>query len=89
MRPGEPDLSIIIVNWNTRELLSACLASVYAGLGDFPAEIIVLDNASADGSATMVREQFPWVRLIESHENLGFARGHNAALQEARMPCCC
>lgn len=75
-----PDLSIIIVNWNTRELLARCLDSVQA---DLPAdsEVWVVDNASADGSAALVRERFPWVRLIENNENVGFARANNQALK--------
>lgn len=91
------DLSIIIVNWNTRDLLAACLESVIgdrlsvnghqSSAGDNRSlftETIVVDNASSDGSAAMVRERFPWVRLIESRENLGFAAGNNLALREAR-----
>lgn len=78
------ELSVVVVNWNTRDLLADCLASVYAGVGDLSVEVIVLDNASTDASATMVRERFPWVRLIENRENLGFAGGNNAALREAR-----
>lgn len=77
------ELSVIIVNWNTRDLLADCLASIYAGVGDLSVEVIVLDNASTDGSAAVVREQFPQVRLIESCENLGFARGNNIALRQA------
>lgn len=78
-----PAMSIIIVNWNTRDLLAACLTSVVAGLGNLPHEVIVLDNASTDASATMVRARFPQVRLLESSVNLGFARGNNTALREA------
>ena len=77
------DLSIIVVNWNTRELLRDCLASVPAGCGELSHEILVVDNASADGSAEMVRERFPTTRLIESGGNLGFARANNLALSEA------
>ncbi len=78
------DLSIIIVNWNTRELLSQCLESVAADLRQAPsvmAETIVVDNASRDDSVAWVREHFPWVRLIENSENVGFARANNQALQ--------
>ncbi len=81
------DLSIIIVNWNTRELLADCLTSLErANRAEGPlwVETFVVDNASTDDSAAMVRERFPWVRLIESRANLGFARGNNAALREAR-----
>lgn len=79
-------LSIIIVSWNTRELLADCLAAVASELAPFApgaTECFVVDNASSDGSAAMVRARFPWVRLLESSENLGFARGNNLALQQA------
>jgi len=78
------DLSVIIVSWNTRELLRDCLASLPTGCGALATEILVVDNASADGSPDMVRETFPDVRLIESGGNLGFARGNNLALPRCR-----
>lgn len=78
------DLSIVIVNWNTLELLRNCLQSVEEGLGGLDAEILVVDNASSDGSAQMVRSEFPAVRLILSDRNLGFAGGNNVALDHAR-----
>lgn len=86
-----PDLSIIIVNWNTRELLTDCLSSV-AGSGlkvegskavPSPLEVFVIDNASTDDSARMVRERFSWVRLIENTENVGFARANNQGIRQA------
>jgi len=81
-------LSIIIVNWNTRELLAQCLESVGNEIlahGTVPksAEVFVVDNASTDGSAALVRERFPWVQLIENAENVGFARANNQAMREA------
>jgi hypothetical protein len=79
------DLSIVIVGWNTREMLAQCLASVFATLPrDLEVEILVVDNASTDGSATMVREQFPQVHLIENSENVGFARANNQAIRQSR-----
>lgn len=78
------DLSIVIVNWNTSDLLRDCLHSVFAGLGSLEAEILVVDNASSDGSVAMVRAEFPAVRLIETGRNLGFAGGNNVALRHAR-----
>ena len=78
------DLSIVIVNWNTRELLAACLESVRAGLGGLRAEIIVVDNASQDGSADLVAQRFPEVRLIRNAENRGFAAANNQAFAVAR-----
>jgi len=84
---GDMDLSIIVVNWNTQEMLSQCLKSVdktVRASDCLEVETIVVDNASADGSVQMVREQFPWTRLIENMENLGFARANNQALKLAR-----
>jgi GT2 family glycosyltransferase len=73
------DLSVIIVSWNVRELLARCLASLRAaGIGSW--EIIVVDNASSDGSAAMVRQHFPQVRLIANDSNLGFAHGNNQGI---------
>ena len=77
-------ISVLIVNWNTRDLLRACLASLRAALAGLEHEIIVVDNASRDGSAAMVRAEFPEVALIDSKENLGFAAGNNRALAAAR-----
>ncbi|WP_420143089.1 glycosyltransferase family 2 protein [Sphingobium sp.] len=76
----QPTLAIIIVNWNVRDLLSDCLTAVAASTGLAPGmvETIVVDNASTDDSAAMVRADFPWVRLIESGTNLGFAKGCQA-----------
>ena len=77
-------LGIIIVSYNVRDLLRACLQSVYEDLARTPgleAEVIVVDNASADGSAAMVAEEYPLVHLVASRENLGFARGNNVALR--------
>lgn len=78
------DLSIVIVNWNTSDLLRDCLASVQKGVSALAVEILVVDNASADGSADMVRDEFPGVQLIENARNLGFAAGNNVALKRAR-----
>lgn len=77
-------LSICIVNWNTRELLHACLASLQAHPPREPHEVLVADNASADGSAAMVAAEFPGVTLVETGANLGFAEGNNVLLKRAR-----
>jgi GT2 family glycosyltransferase len=77
------DLSIIIINWNTRDMLRDCLASLPAASEGLATEILVVDNASKDGSAGMVAEEFPQVRLIESGGNLGFSRANNLALSQA------
>lgn len=77
------DLSVVIVNWNTRDLLRDCLKSVLQGLDTLKAEVIVVDNASGDASAALVQAEFPTVHLIESTQNLGFAGGNNLALRVA------
>lgn len=75
--------SVLIVNWNTRELLEECLASLPVGFGVEPHEVIVVDNGSTDGSAAMVRENFPEVRLIALAGNHGYAAGNNLAACKA------
>ena len=77
-------ISILIVNWNTRDLLRDCLLSLRAQLSDWPHEIIVVDNASSDNSAAMVRREFPDVILIANDSNNGFARGNNQGYEKAR-----
>lgn len=72
-------LSIIIVSYNTREVTLDCVRSVFAHPPAVPFEVILIDNASADGSAGAVAQQFPQVRLIESGGNLGFAGANNIA----------
>ncbi len=77
-------LAVIIVNWNVRDYLRRCLHSLdeaRAHTPDLRASIWVVDNASSDGSATMVREAFPHVHLLALEENVGFARGNNLALR--------
>ena len=77
-------LSVLIVNWNTRELLGTCLQSIHKFSPVEPTEIIVVDNASSDGSADMVKSQFPDVRLVASPVNTGYAHGNNLAVQAAK-----
>jgi GT2 family glycosyltransferase len=79
-----PDLSIIIVNWNVRDLLRACLHAIAETAGELVAETIVVDSASADDSVAMIETEFPWVRLIACDENVGFPRGNNLGLAQAR-----
>ncbi|MDX1613858.1 MAG: glycosyltransferase family 2 protein [Candidatus Promineifilaceae bacterium] len=81
--PVTCDLSIIIVSWNVRQLLAACLKSIAAGRGALKLEVIVVDSGSADGSGAMVATEFPWVRLVPLEENVGFARGNNVGIQLA------
>jgi GT2 family glycosyltransferase len=91
------DLSVLIVSWNVRDLLSACLESIAAsaltlvapdgsasGEGCLRAEVLVVDSASTDGTSALVGGQFPWVRLLAQSENVGFTRGNNLALAGAR-----
>jgi N-acetylglucosaminyl-diphospho-decaprenol L-rhamnosyltransferase len=74
------DLGIVVVSWNVRELLAACLESVLQNAEHAP-RVVVVDNASTDGSAELVRERFPQVELIVSERNLGFAGGNNAGIR--------
>jgi hypothetical protein len=76
-------LSIIIVSWNTRELLGSWLASICRHSPPFPFEVIVVDNASGDGSPEQVRREFPAVRLVENPANLGFAAACNRGAAKA------
>ena len=75
------DLGIVILNWNTRDLLRACLRSVFASRGDFAFQVCMVDNASSDGSAAMVKAEFPRVQVIENPVNCGFAAGNNVGLR--------
>ncbi len=84
MSAQQADLSVIIVNWNTRELLAQCLQSVEETVRDASFEVWVVDNGSLDGSVAMVREQFPQVRVIANSENVGFVRANNQALDRCR-----
>lgn len=79
------EVAILIVSFNGRELLSDCLASVLASDdGELKKHVIVVDNASTDGSAALVRERFPQVELIEAGGNLGFAEGNNVGWEYVR-----
>ena len=84
------DLSIIIVTWNTRDVLLDCLESIErvvrgrTGEGRIETETIVVDNGSEDGTVEAVRERFPWAEEIALPDNLGFAAGNNAGLRQAK-----
>jgi hypothetical protein len=78
------DLAVIIVNFNTKEKLRDCLQSVFNSQTRYNFQVWVVDNASGDGSAEMVKKEFPQVRLIENQENVGFAKASNQALRQAR-----
>jgi len=77
------DVSVVIVNWNTEELLYKCIKSIKDNTSEIRYEIIVIDNNSADGSTLMMKRKFPDCKLIESKENLGFGKGNNRAAKEA------
>jgi hypothetical protein len=74
------DLSIVIVSWNVREYLDACLRSIQQNVCGLTYETIVVDNASRDGSAEMVRQSHPAVHLIANSENVGYCRGNNQGI---------
>jgi N-acetylglucosaminyl-diphospho-decaprenol L-rhamnosyltransferase len=76
-----PDVSVVVVSWNTRELLARCLESVDLGTAGPLVETIVVDNGSTDGSPEMVAERFPRTRLIRNGANRGFAAANNQALK--------
>lgn len=78
------DVSIIIVNYKTRGLVKQALKSIRREAPKLRYEVLVTDNASGDGSAEMMREQFPEVKLFALDENVGFARGNNIAMKEAK-----
>ncbi len=75
------DLAIVVLNFNTRDYLRRCLTSIYASRGDFAFDVCVVDNASSDDSADMVRAEFPQVRIIQSPVNGGFPYGNNLGLR--------
>jgi GT2 family glycosyltransferase len=84
MQTPELDVSVIIVNWNTRDILRDCLRSVYEQTCDIAFEVIVIDNASSDGSAAMVKAEFPQVILIANQDNRGFAAANNQGMAIAK-----
>ncbi len=77
------DVSIIIVNYNTKELLKNCINSIYKNTHDINFEIIVSDNGSVDGSIEMLKELFPDIILLENNANLGFGKANNIAKKRA------
>lgn len=81
---GVPELSVVIVTYNSAETIEACLESI--AIGGAEAEIVVVDNASADGTAALVAKRFPDVHLIANRSNLGFGRGVNLGWRETNAP---
>lgn len=80
------DLAIVIVNWNARDMLENCLRSIEENRGPLKVDVIVVDNASRDGSGEMVQERFPEVVYIQSGGNIGFARANNLARSRVTAP---
>jgi asparagine synthase (glutamine-hydrolysing) len=81
---SEPELSVVVVNWNTLELTRAALTSLREQLSSVRHEVIVIDNDSSDGSQAMIESEFPEVRLIANHENVGFGRANNQGMAVGR-----
>jgi GT2 family glycosyltransferase len=77
------DLSVIILNYNTKEHLRKCLASIRLTKSAYKIETIVADNGSKDGSLEMVKQDFPEVKIVNNNANLGFAKGNNMAIKQA------
>lgn len=82
METPQPQLSILIVNFNGKNVIENCLTSIRENL-TIPHEIIVVDNLSTDGSPLLIQANFPEVRLVENNENVGFARANNQAAELA------
>lgn len=82
-----PELSIVILNYNVKQLLLNCLKSIFANKGKLDLwQVIVVDNASSDSSVEAVKKEYPQVEIIESKENLGFAAGNNIGVKFAKAP---
>ncbi len=78
------EISVVVVAWNAKHYLELCLESLEKAPPRRSMETLVVDNASADGTAEMVERRFPWVKLIKSPENLGFAKGNNVAIRQCQ-----
>ena len=78
------DISIIIVNWNTKRLLLDCLSSIFKTVKEISFEVWLVDNASTDGSVEAVKSRYPDVKIIENEINLGFAAANNLALKRMK-----
>ncbi len=78
------DISVVIVAWNAKRYVEMCLESLEKAPPQRSMEVLVVDNASDDGTAEMIESKYPWVKLIKSTENLGFSRGNNLAIRQCR-----
>lgn len=83
-RTGQVELSILIVNWNAVKYLRTCLTTIYEQVRGIEFEVILVDNASYDGSAELIRDEFLLVNFVQSEKNLGFARGNNLAFRHSK-----
>jgi GT2 family glycosyltransferase len=81
-----PEVAVVAVNYNTRSLLLACLASVVESTASMPLELVVVDNASIDGSVDAVRKDFPQAVVIANQENRGFGAACNQAIRRTAAP---
>jgi GT2 family glycosyltransferase len=79
-----PDVSIVVVNWNTKELLRRCTESIFRETKEVVIEVIIVDNGSADGSAEAIQQEFPNVHIIRNNENKGFAAASNQGIEISR-----
>ncbi|HVP57342.1 MAG TPA: glycosyltransferase [bacterium] len=79
-----PEVSVIIVSYDTKQFIGTCLRALAARTGDVTCEVIVLDNASRDGSAAMIEQEFPWVVLVKNPTNLGYAKAVNKGIRLAK-----
>ena len=77
-------LSVIILNYNVKHFLVQCIASVFAATKTIDAEIIVVDNASTDGSMDLIRDLFPSIKCIQNDQNIGFSKAYNFAVGHAQ-----
>lgn len=78
---ARPDVSVVVVNWNTCKLLERCLTSLASERRTLGLEIVVIDNGSIDGSQDLVRNMFPWVRLIVNRDNRGYSTANNQGIE--------
>jgi GT2 family glycosyltransferase len=81
MNAAQPMVSVVVVSWNARKYLKQCLESLREGVCRLPMEVLVVDNASTDGSSEMVEQHFPNCRLIRNETNLGFAKANNIGIK--------
>ena len=84
MPEHQPDLSIIIVTYNSAAVIASCLRSIATHGGDLRVETLIVDNASTDDTLDLVRREFPWAKLITGHTNIGFAAANNIGFEAAR-----